>query len=136
MFLFFGFALIFWLIWGYGANVFELQYRLIITMISLTYILSMYLLMDHNKDKYHKFLKIVYNMRLYWICCCYRNMVIEQLMEMDEDYRNTVEMNMNNQAGNNVERSIDDTSNPSINDQEIYVKGTEMSTDITVTNEP
>ena len=39
-------------------------------------------MMDHNEKQYIKFLKCMYRIRLHWICCCCRHMVIEQLNEL------------------------------------------------------
>ena len=44
---------------------------------------SMYLMMDHNNDKYHRFLRLIYYLRFHWICCKWRYIVIEQLNVLD-----------------------------------------------------
>ena len=41
--------------------------------------LSMYLMMDHNKEKYLQFLKALRYWRLNYLCCCCKHIVIQQL---------------------------------------------------------
>ena len=44
----------------------------------------MYLMMDHNKLEYIKFLRLIKRMKLHWICCNLCGEIIEeQLLELD-----------------------------------------------------
>ena len=55
-------------------------------ILSLVQSLSMYLMMEHNKEEYIKFLKLIKCMKLDWICCKWRNVVGYQL----DEFRNQV----------------------------------------------
>ena len=46
---------------------------------------SIYLMMDHNKEKYLKFLRWTSYLKLHWICCCWRHIVIDQLNEVGQE---------------------------------------------------
>ena len=46
---------------------------------------SMYLMMDHNKNHYIQFLKIIRCLKLNWICCNWRYIVHKQLNELEKD---------------------------------------------------
>ena len=52
-------------------------------IITIAMCISMYLMMDHNKSEYIKFLRIIIKLKLNWICCCCRDIATEQLMELD-----------------------------------------------------
>ena len=54
----------------------------------LSYSLTMYLMMDHNKNQYFIFVKAVYWAKLHWICCCYRYIITDQLEGLDENVQN------------------------------------------------
>ena len=54
-------------------------------LVSFSISLAMYLMMDHNKDKYVQFLRILRFCGLHWICCKWRNVVLDQLKELDDD---------------------------------------------------
>ena len=41
-------------------------------------------MMGYNKSEYNTFLRIIIKLKLNWICCCCRDIVMEQLMEFDE----------------------------------------------------
>ena len=43
----------------------------------------MYLMMDHNETEYLKCLRCVHKLRLHWICCHWRHVVIEQLHDLE-----------------------------------------------------
>ena len=43
---------------------------------------SMYIMVDHNKKSYEWFLNILYRSRLYFVCCCCKRIVIQQLDEI------------------------------------------------------
>ena len=49
---------------------------------NIVFSVSMYLMMEHNKSEYVIFLKIIYKLRLHWICCKYGSVVVEQLDEL------------------------------------------------------
>ena len=51
---------------------------------SVAVCISMYLMMDHNKNEYIKFLRFVKRSKLHWICCKCRKIVIQQLLELDD----------------------------------------------------
>ena len=51
--------------------------------VSISLICSMYLMMDHNKGHYLQLLKRLKCMKLHWICCKWRYIVIEQLNELE-----------------------------------------------------
>ena len=47
---------------------------------------SMHLMMDYNEQKYIKFLKFIHRLRLHKICCCCcKDMVQQQLKELDDN---------------------------------------------------
>ena len=43
---------------------------------------SMYLMMDHNKQQYIEFLKVIKRLKLHYICCKWRRIVDAQLVEL------------------------------------------------------
>ena len=49
------------------------------TFSSLPFTMSMYLMLDHNKKSYLRFLRCIYHCKLYIICCFCRNIVTEQI---------------------------------------------------------
>ena len=51
---------------------------------------AMYLMIEHNNKDYIKFLKVIRCLRLHWICLCWRNLVIQQI----EQYENENNKNM------------------------------------------
>ena len=53
--------------------------------VSLSYSISMYLMMEHNGAEYITFLKIISKIRLNFVCCGCRHIVNEQLLEHDGD---------------------------------------------------
>ena len=54
-------------------------------VLSFSLSVSMYLMMEHNKNEYVKFLRAVYYVRLYWLCCCCGHIVNDQLHELDDN---------------------------------------------------
>ena len=55
---------------------------------SIAICISMYLMMDHNKNEYVRFLKFIRKSKVYWICCNCKAIVMQQLMEFDDDGSN------------------------------------------------
>ena len=76
---------------------------------------SMYLMMDHNEKHYLRFLKIVYFSRLYWICCCWRHFVIDEINLVSSSINFVKEYN----EENNNQISDLGTSNISVDHQKI-----------------
>ena len=66
--------------------------------------LSLYLMMDYNKDKYFKFLKFIFYSRLHFVCCCCSSMVNEQFKEIQLEIKEMHNNNDNNEDEN--ERKI------------------------------
>ena len=86
----------------------------LITTMSLSMNVSMYLMMDHNESKYIKFLKCMnrFKMDIFCYCCC-RYMIIQQLNELDPNSNNNqVNLDVNNNTGNHnncdSDESVDD----------------------------
>ena len=52
------------------------------SVISLAWTYSMYLMMDHNEDKYQQFLRIIDKSGICWVCCKWRCVVIEQELKI------------------------------------------------------
>ena len=75
---------------------------------------SMYLMMDHNKDKYHRFLQIIYSTKMYYVCCCCKHMVTDQLNQLDEDLVN-LEIELDKGKGDRVST---ESKTPQLNDKE------------------
>eukprot|EP01084_Bolivina_argentea_P059256 108167_1 len=44
-------------------------------LVSIAMNYSMYLMQNHNTDSYKKFLKFLYNLKLYYICCCCKSII-------------------------------------------------------------
>ena len=65
-------------------------------LVNLSISLAMYLMLDHNKEDYVRFLKVIYFMKFHWVCCCWRYFVIDQLKECDIDSQQiTISVNEN-----------------------------------------
>ena len=62
-------------------------------MLIFTITFSMYLMMDHNEEKYYAFLKWIKYTRIYLMCCCCRFIVIKQLNELYEKRNNLEKAN-------------------------------------------
>ena len=79
-------VIIFWAMavaFGKNSVFFRLSVVICTTLTTTATNYSMYLMMDHNKKQYYKFLKTIYNLKLHWLCCCCGFMVIEQLLHED-----------------------------------------------------
>ena len=46
---------------------------------------SMFLMLEHNTQEYGSFLRVIYRIKLHYLCCCYRRYIIEYITEMDEN---------------------------------------------------
>ena len=57
-------------------------------MVVFTVNVSMYLMMEHNRKRYVKFLRVLHYYRIDWICYCCKGMVESQLKEHDGDIEN------------------------------------------------
>ena len=89
---------------------------------SLAFVYSMYLMMDHNKDHYFKFLRTVYRMRLHWLCCKYGYVVYDQISQLEQQMEIIVK-----DTGQQKQDISFQTTNISINDHAIGIKQTELS---------
>ena len=54
-----------------------------LNVVSVCLSLAMFLMMDHNEGAYVNFLKIIYTLKLHWICCSCKSIVKEHLNELD-----------------------------------------------------
>ena len=77
--------------------------------------------MDHNKQEYIKFLSAIKRLKFHYICCKWRKIVEEQL----------IELKIEEGPVSTKQRSID-TNVTSLNDQGIKTNGNELSM-VTVT---
>ena len=59
--------------------------------VSLSFSTSMYLMMEHNGKQYRKFLKIIYQLKLHWICCKWRYIIPNQLQQLDKDVQKAID---------------------------------------------
>eukprot|EP01084_Bolivina_argentea_P104056 186369_1 len=92
-------------------------------LLSFSISCSMFLMLDHNKKQYIKFLQCIYYLKCHWICCKWRYMVIDQLNEALIDTQT-----LSSNVINNKEKSIElETRNMSVNDQKIATNGNELS---------
>ena len=89
----------------------------------------MLLMQDHNKSKYLIFLQIVHRLRLNWICCCWRNMVANQLEELE---LKSVDVRENKQKVNRAQKSVFETEDQSLQDQRIDANPMELSAETSV----
>ena len=60
------------------------------SLCSFAWSYSMFLMMDYNGKEYKKFLKVIYQLKFYYICCKYRYMVNQQLKILENDKETTV----------------------------------------------
>ena len=101
----------------------------IATAQTVTFSLSMYLMLDHNVKQYTIFLRFIHRCKLYLCCCCYGYMVVEQLNDLDQDIKTLANVVNGDQKGN--EKSIDTTvfQTNTIGSKEvvIYADGCELS---------
>ena len=74
-------------------------------LMRFSFVFSMYLMMDHNMNKYYKFLKILRCSKIYWICCCGNcgDIVTEQLLYIKAIIGNVDSDQTGNNRLNNVE---------------------------------
>ena len=84
--------------------------RLILNeMVRLSVCVSMYLMMDHNKEQYLKFLRIIYIFKLHWMCCCWRHFVIDEINSLNKDIKHlsnsTIGIDKNNDNDHNNHQS-------------------------------
>ena len=93
---------------------------------SLSISYSMYLMMDHNKKQYVTFLKYIYRMRLYWLCCCCGHMVVDQFndLRLEDEMQITEDQKM--------ESTNWETTDISNDDYKIKTNGNELSIDTTI----
>ena len=60
-----------------------IAFNCMISISKLSLSISMYLMMDHNWKHYRLFLKVISQIKLHWICCKWRYILIDQLDELD-----------------------------------------------------
>ena len=99
-----------------------LVYAILRELSHLSVCCSMYLMMDHNKKEYLKFLRIVYFFKFHWICFCWRHFVIEEIDSLDRDTQqslNSINKNDVNNDNNKNHQSKFETGNRSVDDQKI-----------------
>ena len=94
---------------------------------------SMYLMLDHNKEQYIKFLTIIYFFRLHWICCCWRHFVIDDIHSLDREVQqssNSTDINgIDEKNGNNNNpQSQFQTCDASVDDQKIEMPELSIAT--------
>lgn len=58
--------------------------RFTMFMYSISVSISMYLMMDHNKERYLRYLLIIRSLKLHWICCKWRYIVNEQITQLNK----------------------------------------------------
>ena len=51
----------------------------------------MFLMMEHNKDKYMDFLVVIHRFRLHYICCKWRHIVTDQVMEVEDNMTDVIQ---------------------------------------------
>ena len=66
--------LFWWIFWLFG----ELQIN-----VAIFYCISMYLMQQHNDEQYAKFMKIIHRLKLHYLCCCYRHIIVNQVMHLN-----------------------------------------------------
>ena len=103
-------------------------------LLSFSWSYSMYLMMDHNEDKYIQFLKRMYRFKCDYICyCCCRFMIVEQLNRLDPDVSDQEANNTaSHQIPNQQEDSQWETRSASIQDYKIKTTPNELSIDTTI----
>ena len=119
-------------IFGDESLIYKLGTRLFMCTISILLSVSMYLMMDHNVDKYIKFLSIFRILKLHWICLCckWRYFVIEQLEELHSNDGGTFETEIDRKK----KTSFDTKNISSTEEKQIQKTGMELSIEVTMTN--
>ena len=110
---------------GFEANLLALFTNSVLQSATALGSYSMYLMMDYNVKGYVKFLRVIHYLKLHFICCKYRSMVVDQLSELDKNVqRLSVDV-----ATNTMERQrrIEDETKITVNDQKIATNGNELS---------
>ena len=79
---------------------------------------SMYLMMDHNRDQYVKFLKIVYRLKLHYLCLCCGRMVVQQLEDIEMNMLKVSESSHNVRGDQNVKETTTEQENTDNNQLE------------------
>ena len=69
---------------------------------SSSFSFAMFLMMDYNKEQYKIFLNCVYCMKCNYMCCCWKEIVIDQIQELSED---TAMLEMSDQDRGRPEKS-------------------------------
>ena len=87
---------------------YSLIYAVSIYSIPLAIGISMWLMMDHNVNKYRKFLMFVQYLKLNYLCCKWKYFVLEQLEYLNKDIQGMVKEMKN-------DRNDDETRNQTVN---------------------
>ena len=114
----------------------SITYVLLIMMgglssISLCY--SMFLMQQHNDYEYKKFLKILHNFYLHYICCCCKSIIIYELeLDLVKQIKNqqSVNANSNNVTGDKnttKEDTLDETNDASPKNIDTNINPYELS---------
>lgn len=107
-------------------------YDLIACIISPTFLYAMHLMMEHNKERYFEFLQRIYYLKLHWICCKYRYIVIDQIEEFESNLAVMIESNtIKHQDGEKQTKRISGTGTL----RAMNLKGPELSIDSTIYEE-
>ena len=72
--------------------------------------LSMFLMLEHNTKEYGHFLRAIYRIKLYYLCCCYRRYIIESIAEMDENVVSKEQSMTSTKNGDQLEIQIGEKS--------------------------
>ena len=119
---------------GHDSFYYFIVYTFIGRLSTFSLFYSMHLMMEHNEKEYYVSLKIVYYLKMHYLCCCWRSMVIDQLTVLSKEYeRDKVEKKgPTNMVVVAKQRSIWDTRGPTVDDIHINGNVNEMS-ELTVT---
>ena len=93
---------------------------------------SMYLMLDHNKQQYLKFLRIISMFRFHLICFCWRHYVIDEIDSLERDIQqlsNSVNDIQKNADNNNNHQSQLQTGNISIDNHKIKLPELSVATE-------
>ena len=78
---------------------------MLLSIISLSVSISMYLMQDHNSTEYMLFIKSLYRSKLYFCCCCLSGMVKDEYQVIMSDMDKT-EMQRETEAKRNTELDL------------------------------
>ena len=118
---------------GLDSNFFDVLSAVWSCFVPLSFSYSIYLMMEHNHDKYVTFLRYIYKFRLYLCCCCCGHIVMDQLEELDGESQKLSVDKKDDPNEEAYEKTCTKSSTNSLEEEVHNKNGCELSIETTVT---